>query len=263
MEWIYGILADITETAASIFGAPEPRPDPRIAEVPLVQMRGARKATSMEEKEDRIRREIHVRTGRIEVVQKELAAQQEEYTATLRRLCLPNVSTVEKTSLTAKANILKKRVAMKRGLLDQLSQHIVVLENTLVTMEAGLANLTMQESVVGASTVLGTKEESDAVRSSFDTAADTINERASEDVVSTVDAVRAMFPDEGLDEDSLENDIAEMRAMLEGVPDAEAEPSAQPALPVFPSVPQTVRRPEPVNATRAAADTRALLRRFQ
>ena len=170
----------------------------------------------------------------------------------------------EKTSLTAKANILKKRVELKRKLLEQLSQQIVVLETTLVTMETGLANRTMQESVVGASSALGTERESDAMRESFDKAAETINERATEDGISMGEAVRAMFPDDDLGEDSLENDLAEMRAMLEDASISDAEPATPtPTAINFPAVPQTVPNQEPVSAVRAAANTRALLRRAQ
>jgi len=218
----------------------------------------------MEDREARIRNEIHVRNGRIEAVQAEMAVQQTEYTAILRRLCTAGVQPTEKTSLTAKANILKKRVELKRKLLEQLSQQIVVLETTLVTMETGLANRTMQESVVGASSALGTERESDAMRESFDKAAETINERATEDGISMGEAVRAMFPDDDLGEDSLENDLAEMRAMLEDASISDAEPATPtPTAINFPAVPQTVPNQEPVSAVRAAANTRALLRRAQ
>ena len=264
MEWVYGVLADITATAASIFGAPDPRPVPKPAGAQPIQSLPQRRPVSMEDREARIRNEIHVRNGRIEAVQAEMAVQQTEYTAILRRLCTAGVQPTEKTSLTAKANILKKRVELKRKLLEQLSQQIVVLETTLVTMETGLANRTMQESVVGASSALGTERESDAMRESFDKAAETINERATEDGISMGEAVRAMFPDDDLGEDSLENDLAEMRAMLEDASISDAEPATPtPTAINFPAVPQTVPNQEPVSAVRAAANTRALLRRAQ
>lgn len=262
MDWVYGVLADITATAASIFGAPEPRSVPRPVGTQPAQPPLQRKPTSMEEKETRIRNEIHVRRGRVDAVQVELTAQQNEYTSILRKLCSTGIPPTEKASLLAKANMLKKLMEPKRQLLEKLSQQIVVLETTLVTMETGLASRTMQEAVIGASSVLGSEGESDAMRSSFDKAAETINERAAEDGISMDEAIRAMFPDDGGGTESLENDLAEMRAMLEDASISGAEP-ATPASDVinFPAVPQAGRRPEPASAARAAADTRALLRR--
>lgn len=256
MDWLYGVWMDVAATAAGIFGAPDPRPrqTPARASVGVP-------STGMGAQEKRIRDEIDARAMRIPMLETEVSRLQQAYEEVLRGLCGKKLLPAQKTSLEGKGRTLKRTIETKQRLIQQLSDHIAMMENALVAMEAGLSNRSMQNSILGVSGVLGPEKDADAMRDAFSKASDTINERIAEDTAAMAEASQFMFPEAEEGDDTLAGDIAAMQALI-----SEEDIVRQPESPTlstsaFPSVPgHSPAIQQPTNHAHAASETRNLLR---